>query len=98
MPQTKRKGKVQKFLPTDKQSTEFDHTVAAESRVDLYGKVLTGNSAATALVFGVRDGLRCMRLPSPRYLTLPAPDGPADGCGWDPDEYVVWKGLPKNHA
>jgi hypothetical protein len=29
---------------------------------------------------------------------LPAPDGPADGCGWDPQEYVVWKNLPRNWA
>jgi hypothetical protein len=27
---------------------------------------------------------------------MPTPDGPADGCSWDPTEYVVWKKLPNN--
>jgi len=27
---------------------------------------------------------------------MPAPNGPADGCGWDPKKFVVWKNLPKD--
>jgi hypothetical protein len=49
-----------------------------------------------SVVYGVAMGGRCIALPSPAQVMLPAPDGPADGCGWDPAEYVVWKNLPKN--
>jgi hypothetical protein len=27
---------------------------------------------------------------------MPMPSGPADECGWDPNQYVVWKNLPKD--
>ncbi len=49
-----------------------------------------------SLVFGLAVGGRCITLPSPEQVVLPAPDGPADGCGWDPTEYVMWKNLPKD--
>jgi hypothetical protein len=49
-----------------------------------------------AQVVGYMDQGQCVRLSEPQLIALPAPDGPADGCGWDPKEYVVWKSLPKN--
>lgn len=49
-----------------------------------------------SLVYGVAMGGRCITLPSPQQVMLPAPDGPADGCGWDSTEYVVWRNLPKD--
>jgi hypothetical protein len=49
-----------------------------------------------AQVVGYSDGGRCVTLAEPQLLALPAPDGPADGCGWDPQEYMVWKNLPKS--
>jgi hypothetical protein len=49
-----------------------------------------------SLVFGLAVGGRCETLPSPVQVWLPAPNGPADGCGWDPAEYVVWKNIPRN--
>src|SRR5882724_1411817 len=49
-----------------------------------------------SVVYGVAIGGRCIPLPNPEQVMLPAPDGPADGCGWDPAEYVVWKNLPRN--
>jgi hypothetical protein len=49
-----------------------------------------------AHVVGYSDQGRCITLVEPQLLALPVPDGPADGCGWDPREYVVWKNLPKN--
>ena len=33
----------------------------------------------------------CVRFSPPRLYMLPEPVGPADGCGWDPAEFVVWK-------
>jgi|SRR5580704_53657 hypothetical protein len=48
-----------------------------------------------SLAYGVSIGGHCISLPSPEQVMLPAPDGPADACGWNPDEYVVWKNLPK---
>jgi hypothetical protein len=49
-----------------------------------------------ALVFGICDQGQCIRLPEPQKVYLPAPNGPADGCRWDPAQYVVWKNLPRN--
>jgi hypothetical protein len=49
-----------------------------------------------SVVYGVEMGGSCIPLPSPVQVMLPAPDGPADRCGWDPAEYVVWKNLPRN--
>jgi hypothetical protein len=49
-----------------------------------------------SLVFGVAIGGRCESLPSPVQVWLPTPNGPADGCGWDAAEYVVWKNLPRD--
>jgi hypothetical protein len=47
-------------------------------------------------VVGYSDQGGCVTLAEPQLIALPAPNGPADGCGWDPAEYVVWKNLPKN--
>jgi hypothetical protein len=49
-----------------------------------------------ALVFGISDQGQCIRLPQPQKVYLPHPDGPADGCYWDPAQYVVWRNLPRN--
>jgi hypothetical protein len=53
-------------------------------------------SLQLALVFGISDNGQCITLPQPQKVYLPAPDGPADGCGWDPDQYLVWKNLPRD--
>ena len=53
-------------------------------------------SLQASLVFGVAMGGRCETLPGPVQLWMPSPDGPADGCGWDPAEYVVWRDLPRD--
>jgi hypothetical protein len=57
-----------------------------------------GLSAALhkSLIFGVQIDGQCIKLPNPEEVALPEPDGPADGCGWDPTQYVVWKNLPRN--
>ena len=49
-----------------------------------------------ALVYGISDGNRCITLHPPEKVYLPAPDGPADGCGWDPSKFVVWRNLPRD--
>jgi hypothetical protein len=48
------------------------------------------------LVYGIQDRGKCITLPQPQKVYLPAPDGAADGCGWDPEEFVVWKNLPRD--
>jgi hypothetical protein len=53
-------------------------------------------SLQLAIVFGIRDGGQCITLPKPQKVYLPSPDGPADGCGWDSTEYVVWRNLPRD--
>jgi hypothetical protein len=49
-----------------------------------------------SLVYGVQVAGQCIRLPKPEEVALPTPDGRADGCGWDPSEFVVWKNLPRH--
>jgi hypothetical protein len=46
-----------------------------------------------SLVFGYAIGTKCQSLAQPQQVFLPAPDGPADGCEWDADQYVVWKNV-----
>jgi len=47
-----------------------------------------------SLVFGIRYGNQCQTLSQPQQVWLPSPDGPADECGWDPAQYVVWRNIP----
>jgi hypothetical protein len=49
-----------------------------------------------SLVFGVQIDGQCIKLPNPEEVALPEPDGRADGCEWDPSEFVVWRNLPRN--
>lgn len=49
-----------------------------------------------AQVFGFEDLNGCHSLQSPLMCMMPTPNGPADSCGWDTNEFVVWKNLPKN--
>src|SRR5260370_34229388 len=49
-----------------------------------------------AKITGYLDQGKCQTLDNPVIVTLPEADGPADGCDWDPKEYVVWKSVPKN--
>lgn len=58
----------------------------------------TGGSdnLSLATVVGYLDQGTCIRLQEPLVIAMPKPDGPANGCGWDPAEYVVWKNLPRN--
>jgi hypothetical protein len=70
--------------------------------LDVFGKLVDpspvdGLAAGhqLALVYGIREGGTCTKLRSPQHVALPAPDGPADGCGWDPSNFLVWKNLAK---
>jgi|HubBroStandDraft_6_1064221.scaffolds.fasta_scaffold249166_2 hypothetical protein len=47
-----------------------------------------------SVIFGYSEGGSCHTLAQPQIMTLPLPNGPADGCGWNPAEYVVWKDVP----
>jgi hypothetical protein len=55
-----------------------------------------GGGMVVGQVFGFVDRGQCQKVAPPVIVSLPEPDGPADGCGWDPGEYVVWKNLPRN--
>ncbi|MGE5113374.1 MAG: hypothetical protein ACM3JB_21115 [Acidobacteriaceae bacterium] len=54
------------------------------------------DNLSLATVVGYLDQGTCIRLQEPLVIAMPQPNGPADGCGWDPTEYVVWKNLPRN--
>jgi hypothetical protein len=49
-----------------------------------------------SLVVGTSDQGRCLAVNPPQRVYMPHPDGPADGCNWDPAKYVVWKNLPRD--
>jgi hypothetical protein len=50
----------------------------------------SGEPLHLAQVFGYLENHVCARLPKPILALLPKPDGPADDCGWDPNQFVVW--------
>jgi hypothetical protein len=49
-----------------------------------------------ALIYGISDGGSCITLRTPEKVYLPAPDGPADACNWDPSKFLVWRKLPRD--
>jgi hypothetical protein len=77
-------GKIVKDSPIEPGTSGISHPAGDQESLQL------------AHVVGYSEGGRCVTLPSPQLIALPSPDGPADGCGWDPKEYVVWKNLPRN--
>lgn len=48
------------------------------------------------LVYGYSFAGSCTKLATPQQVLLPHPDGEADSCGWEPNEFVVWKNIPKD--
>jgi hypothetical protein len=48
-----------------------------------------------ALIFGTQENGICTKLDPPQKVYMPVPDGPADGCDWDPKQFVVWRNLSK---
>jgi hypothetical protein len=98
----KKSSKASAFQPTQGHKTSFQTGFPDTGVIDAFGKVvdpspISGLAAGQqlALVFGIRENGKCTQLPAPQHVALPAPDGPADGCGWDPTQFVVWKNLAK---
>lgn len=96
-------SQTKKFTLANGHKASFQAMPLSEAGVDLFGKVIdpapiSGLPEGHQLtqVYGFREYGRCARLPVPQHLSLPKPDGPADGCGWDPSKFVVWKNLPKS--
>jgi hypothetical protein len=94
---------AKKFTLTKGHKASFQARPLSEPGIDLFGKVIDPvlvsdlpKGHQLAQVYGFREQGRCARLPVPQHLSLPKPNGPADGCGWDPSEFVVWKNLPKS--
>ena len=96
------------FKPSEGHRTTLGKVVEAHVTVSFYGKVVEGVTVPTGIalqhphdgesllaghIFGYSQGGQCFRFTPPRIYMLPSPTGPADDCGWDPKEYVVWK-LP----
>jgi hypothetical protein len=85
---------------TELQLTERHHTSLSDiidqaNTVTLFGKIVkdlkpTTQGHSFAQVFGHKRNNVCSKLASPVVLALPEPDGPADDCGWDPQEFVKW--------
>jgi len=95
-------SKTKKFTLAKGHKVSFQAMPLSEAGIDIFGKVIDPAPISDlpeghqlAQVYGFREQGRCARLPVPQHLSLPRPDGPADGCGWDPSQFVVWKNLPK---
>ena len=96
-----RKGK--KFILAKGHKVPFRTNPRSEINVDIFGRVIDPAPDSDlpgghhlAEIYGLREQGRCSRFRVPLQLTLPAPDGPADGCGWDPSQFVVWKNMSTN--
>ena len=96
-------GKTKKFTLAQGQKASFQARPLSEIAIDIFGKVIDPASISDlpeghqlAQVYGFREQGRCVRFPVPQHLSLPNPDGPADGCGWDPSQFIVWKNLSKS--
>jgi hypothetical protein len=100
---TKNKSsKAKKFTLAPEHLTALSAVPSSDTSVDFFGRVIeTSVSGLPDLhqlseIFGYRDQGRCVRFPMTQRISLPAPDGPADGCGWDPSLFVVWRNLPRS--
>jgi hypothetical protein len=96
-------SKTKRFTLAKGHKASFQANPFFEAGIDIFGKVIDPAPISDlqaghqlAQVYGFREQGRCARLPVPQHLSLPTPDGPADGCGWDPSQFVVWKNLSKS--
>jgi hypothetical protein len=96
-------SKTKKFTLATGHKVSFQAGPLSDASVDIFGKVIDPAPISDlpgghqlAQVYGFREQGQCLHLPFPQHLSLPKPDGPADGCGWDPSQFVVWKNLPKS--
>jgi len=96
-----------KFKPTESHRTSLARIADDHLTVSLYGKVIDdisvnaggvglrhpedGGALRAGHIYGYAQNGQCYRFTPPRIYMLPDPNGPADGCGWDPDQFVVWK-------
>jgi hypothetical protein len=82
--------------------TKLRAVATSHTGIDFFGRVVEPAVSdlpdlhQMAEIFGYRDQGGCVRFPVTERISLPAPDGPADGCGWDPSRFVVWKNLPRS--
>jgi len=96
------------FKVSEGQRTTLGKVADSHVAVSFYGKVVDDLTIPTGValqhpqdggtlhaghIFGYSQGHQCFRFTPPRIYMLPDPAGPADGCGWDPAQFVVWK-LP----
>jgi hypothetical protein len=92
--------KETKLRLTEKHHTSLVDIIDQVNTVVVFGKIVkdlqpTSRGHGFAQVFGYKRGNVCSKLPSTVVMALPDPDGPADDCGWDPQEFVKWS-LPSS--
>jgi len=95
------KNKSKKFKLDPGHVTTLRAVATSHTGIDFFGRVIEPvisdlpDRHQMAEIFGYRDQGGCVRFPVTERISLPEPDGPADGCGWDPSLFVVWKNLPR---
>ena len=98
----KKTSKAKKFTLAPEHVTALSAVPTSDASVDFFGKVIETSVPGLpelhqlSEIFGYRDKGSCVRFPLTQRISLPAPDGPADGCGWDPSQFVVWRNLSRN--
>src|SRR5579872_4275192 len=84
------------FQLSQRHRTSLGKIVHQTNTVVVFGKLIddlppTPQGHRFAQVFGHKTNGVCTKLQSPVMFALPDPDGRADDCGWDPDEFVRWE-------
>jgi hypothetical protein len=87
---------------TEKHQISLSEIVDQTSTVVAFGKVIkdlqpTSQGHHFGQVFGYKQNGVCSKLPNTIIIALPEPDGRADDCGWDPEQFVKWE-LPASFA
>jgi hypothetical protein len=83
------------------QTTLADH-IQNQGTMQLFGKLVADlqpapNGDRFAQIVGILRDQVCQRLPTPTLLALPEPHGPATECGWDSEEYLMWR-VPLHYS
>ena len=87
--------KNSRSIAPNKHHTTLAGAIDHVSSLLLFGKIVSDLQTTTeghqfAHVYGYRQNGKCQRLDNPTLLSLPEPIGPANECGFDPEQFVMW--------
>jgi len=85
-----------KTAPNESHQVSLADHIQDQTTVLLFGKALSdvppdANGNQFAQIVGTMRNQSCQKLPKPILVALPEPEGPASACGWDPQQYLMWR-------